>query len=650
LSRLSIRARLIAVLLVLVGFGMTAQAYGYVSNSRDIAALRDRSEALHQLQSQGHQLEAAVRSQHDAVDGYLLTLDPAELDAYRAAQLAEAKIAGASASVGTAFPAVGSDLAAISGAAAAWRMQYADRAIGLAKAGTPVASFASTLQETGIALYGKVKDLEDAYDRDLTALYGDTVTTMASSVDTQSFVFAASIVGVTAGMIAAVLLVTRWMISPMGELLRTAKRVRDGENVQFAAHGDDEIGRLGGELEQMRSTLHRQTTEAGVVNRFTELTAFVESDADVARATLDALNELTHPDDGAIHISNRSRDRAIPEGSIGKLAAGVIPLGQLAQCPGVRRSSRYVTPDLGASLAVRCPLYPATHGTLACIPLIALGDVIGAVHLHWDAVDELKLEVRAAVSRVTDHASLAIANRRLVVALQGQASTDGRTGLPNSRAFDDALEHGLTARSTYDPMAVLMLDIDHFKNFNDRNGHPAGDQALRTFANILASSIRDGDVAARYGGEEFAVMLPGASAKDASLVAERIRARTEAAVIELSPGHRDEITVSIGIAVWPDDASSRVDLLGAADAALYKAKRGGRNRTMVAGEVLHVREGDVASAEAEIAAVIAAAEAEAAEANLPADADTDVDTELWAADDEPASVDGPQPIRLPRAG
>ena len=649
-SRLSIRTRLVAVLFGLVGFGIIAQAYGFVSNTREILALRDQSAALLDLQRQGHQLQAAVRTEHDAVDAYLLTLDPRELDAYRAAQIAEAEVVGASADLSASFPAASQDLALVRGAVTAWRQQYAEKAINLAKAGTSLQTFSPTLQEIGISLYGQVKALEERCDTDLTSLYGATVATLAETVQTQTYVFALSVIGATAGMFAAVWLVTRWMIRPLGRLLRTAKLVRDGEEVQFAVLGDDEIGRLGGELEQMRSTLHRQTAEAGIVNRFTELTSFVESDGDVARATLDALSELTHPDAGMIHISNRSRDRAIPEGSIGSVATSVIPLGQLAQCPGVRRSSRYVAPDLGASLAVRCPLYPATHGTLACIPLIALGDVIGAVHLHWQEPDELPLEIRAAVSRVTDHASLAIANRRLLVALKGQASTDGRTGLPNSRTFDEALEHRLVARSAHDPLAVLMLDVDHFKAFNDRNGHPAGDQALRTFAGILASSIREGDLAARYGGEEFTVMLPGASVADASMVAERIRARTEETVLELSPGHRDQFTVSIGVAVWPDDAASRVDLLEAADAALYKAKGGGRNRWVVAGEVLHVREGDVASAEAEIAAVIATAEAEAAEANLPADADTDVDTELWAAEDERAVIAEPLQIRLPRAG
>jgi diguanylate cyclase (GGDEF)-like protein len=644
LSRLSIRTRLLSVLVVLVGFGMAAQAYGFVSNTRDIAALRDRSAALLALQQVGHEIEAQVFAQHDAIEAYILTADESLLTQYHDAQVREAEVAAGSGDILGAFPQANQDMAALRGAVEAWRVDFADKAVGLATSGASIQSFAPALEDTGVKRFNGVTAMQAAYDKHLVALYQETVQTLSQTVATQTQVFILSIIGVTIGMIVAIWLVTHWMINPLGELLRTAKQIRDGDDdVKFRAHGNDEIGRLGGELEQMRTSLSDQTAEAGVINRFTELTSFVESDGDVARATLDALGELTRPTDGMIHISNRSRDRAAPESSIGQVQTAVIPLGQLAQCPGVKRSSRYVTSDLAAHLAVRCPLYPATTGTLACIPLIALGDVIGAVHLHWDQVDGMPLEIRAAVSRVTDHASLAIANRRLVVALQGQASTDGRTGLPNSRTFDETLERSLSARSSYDPMAVLMLDVDHFKSFNDRNGHPAGDQALRTFAGILATSIRDGDLAARYGGEEFSVLLPGASSKDAHVVAERIRARTEAAVIELSPGHRDQITVSIGIAIWPDDAASRVDLLEAADAALYRAKRGGRNQIVIAGEVLSPREGELANAEAEIAAAIAAMEADAA---APAQAESDVDAAAWASPEGLA----PEPFRLPRAG
>jgi len=103
---------------------------------------------------------------------------------------------------------------------------------------------------------------------------------------------------------------------------------------------------------------------------------------------------------------------------------------------------------------------------------------------------------------------LSIANRRLLLALRGQANTDGRTGLTNSRTFDEALEKMLANRADREPLAVLMLDLDHFKEFNDRYGHPAGDEALRAFAHLLRSSIREQDMAARYAGRSSRSIFP----------------------------------------------------------------------------------------------------------------------------------------------
>jgi diguanylate cyclase (GGDEF)-like protein len=140
------------------------------------------------------------------------------------------------------------------------------------------------------------------------------------------------------------------------------------------------------------------------------------------------------------------------------------------------------------------------------------------------------------------------------------------------------LEDALAARTETESVAVLMIDLDHFKDFNDRYGHPAGDEALRVFAGVLRSCLREGDVAARYGGEEFAVMLPAIDEATAAAIAERIRSRTESTVISLAPGITDRIRVSIGIAVAPVQAQDRITLLRLADEALYRAKQAGRNR------------------------------------------------------------------------
>jgi len=140
------------------------------------------------------------------------------------------------------------------------------------------------------------------------------------------------------------------------------------------------------------------------------------------------------------------------------------------------------------------------------------------------------------------------------------------------------LESALEARVGDEVLSVLMLDIDQFKDFNDRHGHPAGDEALRAFANTLRACMRDGDIAARYGGEEFAVYLPGIDHASALGIAERIRARTEAMIVSLAPGLTDRLTISAGVATAPDHGQDRVTLLRLADQALYVAKTSGRNR------------------------------------------------------------------------
>jgi diguanylate cyclase (GGDEF)-like protein len=277
--------------------------------------------------------------------------------------------------------------------------------------------------------------------------------------------------------------------------------------------------------------------------------------------------------------SSRANDWGVSRGPHRTLAFGgeVLALNALSRCPGIARGSIYVTPDATAPLSVHCPVYPIDHGTLACVPL-SHGETVGAVHLFWDEPDAFPLDLRASVARVAEHASLAIGNRRLLAALQGMASTDARTGLANTRAFDQALEDALAARREDEAISVLMLDLDHFKDFNDRYGHPSGDEALRAFADILRSCLRDHDLAARYGGEEFAVILPGVDDATARAVAERIRSRTEVTLISLAPGITDRISVSIGIASAPQHARDRVSLLRLADEALYQAKQAGRNR------------------------------------------------------------------------
>ncbi|MCC6772157.1 MAG: GGDEF domain-containing protein [Gemmatimonadaceae bacterium] len=173
-----------------------------------------------------------------------------------------------------------------------------------------------------------------------------------------------------------------------------------------------------------------------------------------------------------------------------------------------------------------------------------------------------------------NHESLVEANARLAAL----ASHDGLTGLKNRRAFEERLFEELSRiRRTQQPVALLLIDIDHFKAFNDAFGHPRGDEILRAVARVLARSIRDTDVAVRYGGEEFAVILPNTDTAGAHMMGERLRE-----AIESAPWTERAITVSVGAATATSPNVPMDDLLDRADRALYRSKQFGRNRVTLA--------------------------------------------------------------------
>lgn len=173
--------------------------------------------------------------------------------------------------------------------------------------------------------------------------------------------------------------------------------------------------------------------------------------------------------------------------------------------------------------------------------------------------------------------------RRQQLELERLASMDDLTSLYNRRHFFLLGEHQLRAAEAYGHIiAAVMLDIDHFKKINDSYGHPCGDQVLRIVAQRCRKSIRDTDILGRYGGEEFALLLPGTDTEAACAIAERLRSEIATTPIVTDRGHL-HVTVSIGVAVATDGELNLDILLGQADAALYVAKRSGRNRVVLAG-------------------------------------------------------------------
>jgi len=215
------------------------------------------------------------------------------------------------------------------------------------------------------------------------------------------------------------------------------------------------------------------------------------------------------------------------------------------------------------------------------IPVLSDGKMMAAFRLvrsaPFDPDDRQFLEVIAA------QVSLALSRIKFIATLQTLSVTDALTGVPNRRYWDLRLAEEIARAQRYRyPLAVLMVDIDHFKRVNDTYGHQVGDVALQQVASRLRSNLRRTDVLARYGGEEFGVLAPQTSLEAAKVLAERLRHAIASEPIWVNSDLSIPLTISVGVAVFPEHGQNESDLVAAADAALYRAKEEGRNCVRVA--------------------------------------------------------------------
>ena len=229
-----------------------------------------------------------------------------------------------------------------------------------------------------------------------------------------------------------------------------------------------------------------------------------------------------------------------------------------------------------------------------CCSLETQDTVLGLLHVtHHRALSEGERQVFGAIA---DRAALSLANLKLRDTLVNQAIRDSLTGLYNRRYLEGALERELRhAERQKKSFGVIALDIDHFKQFNDTYGHDAGDEVLRAFGNLLNTSFRGEDLACRLGGEEFIVVLPGATLTQSIQSAERLVEQVRNMRVTLPGGLLEMITISSGVAIYPDHGNSIKTLLRKADAALYQAKHNGRDRVEVSTAPPETNYGDSAS-------------------------------------------------------
>ena len=332
--------------------------------------------------------------------------------------------------------------------------------------------------------------------------------------------------------------------------------------------------------------LDESRLETTAISQISELSSLLQAclSRDQALQVLpEKLRDLFRGTSGAIWLLNASKDRLETATHWG---SGV-PLHETFgpdECWCLRRARPHIS--FGEISSLQCTHLQPQQPSI-CVPLIANNETIGVLSIQDNNTSE-KQTTRSdtwitkrnqLASGVAEHIALAISNLTLREALRLQAIRDPLTGLYNRRYMQEFLEreiHRCIRRKR--SLAIMMLDVDNFKRYNDTFGHPAGDHALRFVGDTLLRSVRADDLACRYGGEEFCLVLPECSLQQAATRAEDIRSLLKRSHMERSADIPGLVTVSIGVAAFGENANSSKILLKFADDALYRAKRAGRDR------------------------------------------------------------------------
>lgn len=353
---------------------------------------------------------------------------------------------------------------------------------------------------------------------------------------------------------------------------------------------EDELRIANEKLASRVKTLREHTEEMNQLNEMGEQLQSCQTADEACAISVQYIRRICPGSSGALYLIKDSRNIAEAAGAWGEPYTQ--PVFDPMTCWAIRRGRQHLVDALHPGLLCGHITGPK-DGQYLCVPLMVNGEVTGILHLNHVGMpesgqtDEAETQYTShktqLIAIIAEHIALALANLKLKETLRQQSIRDALTGLYNRRYMEETLERELSrAEREHLPVGVMMFDIDHFKNFNDLEGHDAGDALLRELGTLLNRSIRGSDIVCRYGGEEFLVVLPGATKENAVLRAEELRL----CIKDMLVYHRDKplakCTVSIGVAAYPEDETSIERLLKAADNALYRAKNEGRDRVAAA--------------------------------------------------------------------
>lgn len=356
----------------------------------------------------------------------------------------------------------------------------------------------------------------------------------------------------------------------------------------------DEFGEMLAALKLMQANLFDSFHALELSNRESLRVTEVSNLLQTARGLREAAEILSRtvvrvlaPHAGAIYLTAPSLNRLdrIAHWGGANFAAAI----GLDDCLAMRRGRPYGATDSGRDMYCAHVPAGARGQPCLCVPMTTQGTSLGMLHVTFAPGTVHADGQHLRVQRLADQIAMALANIKLHEDLREQSIRDVLTGLFNRRYLEESLEREF-ARANREgrPLAVFMLDVDHFKRFNDIHGHAAGDAALRSLGRTLEESARAGDIICRFGGEEFIAALPGATPDQAREWAGRLLSRVRGMSVEADGRPLPGVTVSIGLACYPGDGEDVETLLQAADLALYEAKRAGRDRLVAAGAVVKV--------------------------------------------------------------
>ncbi|HSJ87601.1 MAG TPA: diguanylate cyclase [Anaerolineales bacterium] len=335
------------------------------------------------------------------------------------------------------------------------------------------------------------------------------------------------------------------------------------------------------QMRQFLNELERRNHEIALLNEMSHYLQACPSAEDAYTIITDLLNQLFPGTAGALYLLNTTGTLVNARASWGELSL-VKQTFAPDDCQALRAGQTHLLGENQAGpFCLHLPDPPPTISY--CLPLQIQGETIGVLYLQSaqkENLDDAKLQLAYTV---LEQAGMALSNLKLREALREQSIRDPVTGLYNRRYMEEALkQHVERVTRQQHPLGIIMIDIDHFKRFNDTYGHAAGDAFLRKLGEFMQTHVRAGDIACRYGGEEFTLIMPDADLEVAKQRAEYLLQEARQLRIQVVKDTHEAITLSAGVAVYPKHGQTIESVLHAADQALYGAKREGRDRVLVA--------------------------------------------------------------------